>query len=117
MTMPRTDPATGRGSPPPTRQIAKRRRFLSAARIVLRAVLRAGIGLALISLAGCGGEPPAAGIAAVNGQQADPLADPGPLRSQLVDVPVTDDPAVDALSGNSDAQPLLIYLAYADGNA
>jgi hypothetical protein len=84
----------------------------AAARIVFRATL----GLILISLAACGGELPSAEIQPVTGAAGDPQ-NAGSLESQLVDVPVPDDPAVDALSGNSDATPRVVYLAYADGKA
>lgn len=83
---------------------------MSASRIVVRACL----GLAVISLAGCGGEPPA-GITPATALQTDPSADSNTIGSQLVDVPVPDDPAVGALSGDDTAPPRVIYLAYADG--
>ncbi|HVR62683.1 MAG TPA: Ig-like domain-containing protein [Polyangia bacterium] len=78
-------------------------------------LLRATLGLALIALVACGGSPSDAGIAPIT--SAEPNSTAGTLGSRLVDVPVPDDPAVDALSGDSTAAPRVIYLVYADGKA
>ena len=80
-----------------------------------RTVLRATLGLALVGFCACGGSPPDAGISPVT--TTDPNMSLGSLGSQLVDVPVPDGPASDALSGGDTAAPRVIYLVYADGKA